>query len=445
MNRRPHITFDTSWRFPEPVIFSLPNGIEVWCYHLDNQHVLHGALLLADPIAASEPANRAGVATITADALLDQTTDYSHLKLANFLADQAATTEAFLTRTHTQINFSVGANRWAAFVPLLASMVQRPDYYAGDIERHRTLECSDLEQMYARPAGLAAIGLRRALYDDSTRDALPLSGNLASLQAISTDDVREYHARWWTPDRATLIIAGALPDTLADDLDTHFGGWTPNGLSATYTPSYTDKRRVWIIDRPDAVQADIRLGMPSVGRDDPSWPALTVASCAMGGSFDSRLNSVLREERGYTYGAHCGFRSEPEGGTFTVQTSCRNEVAAAAVTEALDILDVTHRPFDSDEISNARNYLLGSAPLHFDTADAIVSQAAALVAGGLAPTWVNTDRDRVRTVTAAEASDAFARTVTPDAISIVIAGVANELIEPLKEAGLEPAIVELQP
>ena len=119
-------------------------------------------------------------------------------------------------------------------------------------------------------------------------------------------------------------------------------------------------------------------------------------------------------------------------------------MAAAATAEALRLLDVAAAPFNADEIADARTYLLGVAPLHFQTADAIADQASTLAGAGMPATWVNTHQRQVAAVSTEQVNRAFAEVVRPAQLSVVLCGDAGRLLNDLTSVGLEAEVVELE-
>ena len=181
-----------------------------------------------------------------------------------------------------------------------------------------------------------------------------------------------------------------------------------------------------------------------MGRSHPGWAALKVACGALGGTFGSRLNQVLREDKGWSYGVGMSSRPLPDGGVATVAGSFRTEVGADAVAEALRIL-TSSDDLRADEVDAARDHSVGIAPLQYDTAGAVAHQVAALVGAGLAPNWVD---DHLAAVASARASAgewsvnrAWRELLIPDSWRIAICGQAEELAPALAERGLEAVIV----
>ena len=176
-------------------------------------------------------------------------------------------------------------------------------------------------------------------------------------------------------------------------------------------------------------------------RTDPRWADLTIAGYAMGGAFLSRLNKVLREERGYTYGVRLGFSPHRSGGSYAVQGSFRTQVLVDAVREARELLDVTTRPFEAAEVADAVAYYVGTSPLRFATADGVADQAASQVLGGLPSDYLDTSLAALREVTPDSATAAYTSVVDAGTASLVVVGAADQLAEPLRALGYDDLVV----
>ena len=190
-----------------------------------------------------------------------------------------------------------------------------------------------------------------------------------------------------------------------------------------------------LIDRPGAVQADLRLGGFAPDRKDPRWADLTVASYAMGGAFLSRLNAVLREEKGYTYGVRLNFGPLRTGGSWAVQGSFRTEVLVDAVAEARRLLDVADAPFTAAEVEAAVSFFVGLSPLRYATADGVADQAATQVLADLPDGYVDQSLAELRAVTAGSATSAYRSVVDLEDVSLVVVGHAETLADGLRDSG----------
>lgn len=443
---RPDVSQAQPWSFPEPREVVLGNGARVWLYDLPSQHVISGQVVLDVP-ASCEPLALEGLATITVRTSDEGSLDHPGAQLAELVEDLGAVYGGDATQSATTCSLEVPSTRLPASLGLFAEIVMRPAHDAADVDRHVALRLAEIEQAMVRSSSLVQLAFQQAVFDPASRMGRPTAGHASSVAGITRDDVAAFHRRWWRPDGATIIFAGALPADADDLVAEAFGGWAATGEAALHLPAAPNPAGpvVWVVDRPGSVQADIQIGTLGPDRHDHRWAALDVAACAVGGSFASRLNAVLREQRGYTYGAHAAFRPLRGVSTFAVRTSCRTEVAAAAAAEALRLLDVAADPLTKAEVDDARTYLLGVAPLHFQTADTIAEQAASLAQAGMPATWVNLHQQRVANTTPEQASQAFAEVVGPDRLSVVLCGDAQRLVGDLAAAGLDAQVIELEP
>jgi predicted Zn-dependent peptidase len=204
---------------------------------------------------------------------------------------------------------------------------------------------------------------------------------------------------------------------------------------------------VVLVDRPGAPQSEVRVGHIGLPRKTPEFHAVAVMSAILGGLFNSRLQRLLREERGYTYGVHAGFEFRRAAGPFSVRTAVQSEVTRPAIADILRELErIREEPPTADEVREARDYLVGVFPLRFESSAQVVAAIAGLVAFDLP----DDEYDRYRPAVAAiEAEDAFRVAqahVRPAEASVVVVGDADRLEGELTAiAGERPLVVIREP
>jgi predicted Zn-dependent peptidase len=319
---------------------------------------------------------------------------------------------------------------------LVAEAVREPTLAERDVNRHVQLRLAEIEQAQANSAQSANIAFRAAVYDQSSRASRMNGGEPETVIRVNREVVAGFHADQFGPARATLILAGDFATDPVDLASECFGDWqNPNQLAvATQVPAPAT-RRLLLVDRPGAVQADIRYGAFGIDRLDPRWSDITVAGYAMGGAFLSRLNAVLREEKGYTYGVRMNFTPLHSGGSFAVQGSFRTEVVVDALTITRELIDVTSRPFSRREVDEAVAFLTGVSPLRYATAEGVADQAATQVLAGLPEDYVDRSLALLRSVTPDSATAAYQSLVHPDELTLVVVGDAERIADPLRAAG----------
>ena len=442
---QPPIAAPPSWSFPTPQRARLSNGIDVLVFERPGQYVISAHLIFDVPLSAEDPAQE-GVATICARTLDEGTRSHAGEEFAELLETEGAGFGIDVGLSGLQAVLDVPASRLDGAFALFAEAVREPEFGAEDVERHVQLRLAEIEQAQANSAQLATIAYRRAVFAADSRASRMNGGEPGTVAAVTPEAVQAFHAEHLGPRGTTLVLAGefgADPLALAER---HLGGWTnPQQATVRHQRPNPGRRTAVLIDRPGAVQADIRLGSFGPDRKDPRWADLTVAGYAMGGAFLSRLNAVLREEKGYTYGVRLNFGPLRSGGSYAVQGSFRTEVAVDAVREAWELLDVSAAPFTAEEVESAVSFSTGLSPLRYATADGVADQAATQVLADLPDDYVDRSLAELRAVTPESATDAYRSVVDLDDLSLVVVGHAELLADGLRGLGYDLEVVSGDP
>jgi zinc protease len=197
--------------------------------------------------------------------------------------------------------------------------------------------------------------------------------------------------------------------------------------------------RVVIVDRPDSPQSELRVGHVGLPRRVPEFHAVSVLSSILGGLFNSRLQRLLREQRGYTYGVHAGFDLRRGAGPFAVRTAVETDATVPAIRDILAELErIRSAPVDDGELAEARDYLVGVFPLRFEAAPQVVAAITSLVTHELPDDELDRYRPSIAAVDAASVLDAARRHIRPSEASIVVIGDARRFEAELRDADVGP-------
>jgi zinc protease len=195
--------------------------------------------------------------------------------------------------------------------------------------------------------------------------------------------------------------------------------------------------KVVLVDKPGAPQSEVRIGHIGVERRTADFHVLAVLNAILGGTFNSRLNRVIREERGYTYGIGSSFDMRRRAGPFAIRTAVETAVTVPAIIEILRIVrDFLSAPVDNDELLAARDYLVGVFPLRFEGAAQVASALGGLIVFGLPDDELDRYRPAVAAVSAEDILAVANGHIRPAELSIVIIGDAKQVEMPLRDAGL---------
>jgi predicted Zn-dependent peptidase len=413
----------------------LSNGIELMIFDLPGQHVISAHLVLDLPLNA-EPRDIEGVATICARTLDEGTLHHNGEEFAELLETEGAGFGVDLSLSGAQIILDVPASHLDRALQLFAEAVTEPSLADRDINRHVQLRLAEIEQAQANPAQAASIAFRAAVFEESKRAARMNGGEPETVGQVTPEAVSAFHRDHFGPTGATLILAGDLIDDPIAVAERSLGSWNNDDQRRVMIEDPTPAaRRAVLIDRPGAVQADLRLGGFGIDRLDPRWSEISVASYAMGGAFLSRLNAVLREEKGYTYGVRMNFGPLRRGGSYAIQGSFRTEVIVDALAITQELIKVDDVPFTSQEVSDAVAFFTGVSPLRYATAEGVADQAATQILAGLPDDYVDRSLALLRSVTPESATEAYRSIVDPADLTLVVAGDAERLTDPIRALG----------
>ena len=306
-----------AWVFPAADTGRLGNGMGTLRCDLPARR-LAAVRLVLDAGALREPQGRDGVATLTARALTEGTKSKTAAEFAAALERLGASLFASADLTAVRVALDVPVTHLPGALDLLAEALRSPALTDDDVRRIGRERLDEIAQEDADPASRAAREMRAVMFGEGSRAARPTGGDPASVSALTGTEIREFFTAL-SPREATVVSAGDLNGSGIDDLVTAaLGDWAApaRGLPPADLGDQIGKAQIVIVDRPGAVQTQLRFGHHVPGRHHEDWAALTVMANVLGGGLSSRLNSVLREEKGYTYGMHAGLARLPGSALF---------------------------------------------------------------------------------------------------------------------------------
>ncbi|GAB3986877.1 pitrilysin family protein [Plantactinospora veratri] len=335
ITERPPTGAARPYTFPTVVRRTVAGG-KVVAAHLPGHH-LAVAVLLLDGGAGREPLGREGLSGVLAKALEEGTTRRDSTAYA--LALEGLGTELTIATDWDafQVSVQVPVDRLPAAVELLAEAVRTPRLDPADITRVRDDEVTALRMYWANPGPRADAALRADLFGADQRPGRPMDGDPDSVAAVTVDDVTAFHAAWLTRF-GTLLVVGDLDRIDLDLLGTTAFAGADGAVQPAGPPlevPVRDERRIILVDRPGSVQSTLRLGHPAPHRAHPDHVPMTLAATVLGGAFTSRLNHLIREVRGYTYGIRAEFGHSRRFGRFVVSSGVQTAVTAPALVDAV--------------------------------------------------------------------------------------------------------------
>ncbi|MFH8348321.1 M16 family metallopeptidase [Streptomyces sp. NPDC018045] len=433
------------WAFPAPGRGQLPNGLTVLRSHRPGQQVVAVEIDIVAPLEA-EPAGLDGVATIMARALSEGTDKHDAEQFAAELERCGATLDAHADHPGVRVSLEVPASRLDKALGLLADALRAPAFPDSEVERLVRNRLDEIPHELANPARRAAMALSKELFPADSRMSRPRQGTEETVSRIDAAAVRAFYEAHVRPATATAVIVG---DFTGVDLDAALaetlGAWTGSPAEPVKASPITadDTGRVVIVDRPGAVQTQLLIGRIGADRHDRVWPAQVLGTYCLGGTLTSRLDRVLREEKGYTYGVRAFgqvLRSSADGDG-AAMLAISGSVDTASTGPALEDLWKVLRTLAAEGLTDAERdvavqNLVGVAPLKYETAAAVAGTLADQVEQQLPDDFQARLYERLARTGTVEATAAVVNAFPGDRLVTVLVGDAAEIEEPVKALGI---------
>jgi predicted Zn-dependent peptidase len=396
--------------------------------------------LLVNAGSANDPAERIGLASITADMLDEGAGDRDALALADAIDFLGAQVRVF-AGTHTiTASLFTPLSKLDQALPILADVVLRPTFPADELERKRISLLTSLLQAHDEPSTVASVLFAKALFGDHPYGN-PSVSTEASLRAVSVSDLRRFHDTYFRANNAVLVVVGDVDsDTILQSLEAAFGQWADGAVPERHwaTPAQVTRREILLVDKPGAAQSEIRIGRIGAARSTPDYDALEVMNTALGGSFTSRLNQNLREDKGYTYGAGSGFGFRLVPGPFLASAAVQTDATAASLHEFFREFEGIREPMGNDELVRAKNYVALGFPAGFQSVRSIAGNLNEIATYDLPLDYFNGYVDRILAVSQGEVLDVARRYVDPETMVIVVVGDREAIEDDIRALNLGP-------
>jgi predicted Zn-dependent peptidase len=423
---------------PAVVTRELPNGLRLYVVELHE-------LPLADVVLAvrtggeGEPADRAGLATLTAQLLKEGTPTRTSLQIADQEAFLGVTVSAGSGWDVSTVSLHTPTAQLDSSLALFADVALHPIFPAAELERLRSERLTSLLQVKDQPPAIADRVYASVLFGEEHPYGRPLSGTETSVAAITRGDVQRFYSSYFRPNNAALIVVGDVkPDDIERRVRALLGGWTRDSVPAVSfaTPPRAGKTTIYLVDKPGAPQSSVRIGAVGVPRSTEDYFPILVMNTVLGGSFTSRLEQNLRETHGYTYGASSRFSMRRAAGPFTA----RAEVVAAKTDSSLFefVRELRHirDTVPVAELEKSKRFLQLQLPNDFETTGDIAGQLVPIVVYGLPLDYYNSYAQRIGAVTQADVQRVAQRYIDPAQLSVVVVGDRKEIEAPLRAAAL---------
>ena len=357
------------FRLPAYETTKLPNGLTLIL--MERHEVPLVSVRAVVKAGAVHDADNAGLADMTGDALLLGTPRHTKAQIDQAFDFRGADISGGSGVEQSGLFASFKTEDTAALLPLFAEIVQQPGFDKTEVAKLRDRKVDELKQAKEHPRNVVQ-NYYRAMLFGSTPYASPAGGTVSTVSALTQDDVKSFHQRFYRPDNAAIVVVGDFKAAdMKAQLASLFGGWKATGPAL---PAQLNGKpqisgpRVWLVNKPDALETTFLVGGAGIARNDPEYVPLQVVNTVLGGRFTSWLNDELRVNSGLTYGARSEFATLTQAGTFAISSFTATGKTAPALELALKTYNrLWDKGIDKATLESAKAYVKGQYPPRFET------------------------------------------------------------------------------
>jgi zinc protease len=425
-------------QLPRPTVLKLKNGLTIV---LEEDHKLPtiAFTIWIRPGQLADPSDLPGLASFTAGMLREGTEKRTSEQIASEVDSLGATLDASsrFGVSYTSVNASGLITDTAKILDLMSDVVLHPNFPASELAKYKQSEGASLEQRLSNPAFLGQQAFRRVIYGD-TPMALA-SATKESIEKISVEDLKRFHAKHYVPGNAILGVTGDFTASeMRATIEKYFGAWTgaaeaQEKFAAALTPQAT---KITLVDRPASVQTYIIVGDRAIRRTDPEYYGLAVMNQVLGGGPQARLFLDLREEHSLTYGSFSRFNAEIYPGDWLAFAPVRTKVTGDAMDRFLyEFKKINKEPVPQDEMDDAHRAIVASFAISLERPSQILDDWLTVQYYGLPADYWDQYPDHIGGIDAAGVQASAKKFVDLDHLQWICVGDRKEIESVLNKYG----------
>ena len=394
--------------------------------------------------AIADPPDRSGVAFLTAEMLEEGTTSLSSLEIEAELERMGSELGASASREWSMVSLDTLKRHLAPSLKLMADVVVHPNFPEEELERVRKRRLDAILQDRASPSATAGRVIRKLLFGAQHAYGRPVGGEEDSIRAIKRAELLPFYRSHYNPRNASLIMVGDVSlDEARKAVERAFSDWgeAASPAASEAQPVGFPGRRVYVVDRPGSAQSELRAAFLFPPRRTPQYHVLEVLNVILGGSFSSRLNLNLREDKGYSYGAFSGVRYGIVQSALLASAPVESRVTQASLRELVNELEALaswSRPVTEKELGDAKATLIRGDAQRFETLGQVAGEVAELDCYGLPLEELNRYVSGVERVTVEDLEEAARTHLRLENMLLLVVGDAAEQERGIQELGFGP-------
>ena len=425
-------------KFPDIRQFQLSNGLKVLLAERHSIPVVN-CRLIVDAGYAADQNSIPGTAKLAMGMIDEGTKNRTALQISDDLNSLGAWLSAYSSLDNSVVSLSALKSNLDASLDIFSDVILNPTFPEDDLSRLKKQQIVDIQQEKATPILMAIRVLPGLLYGSNHAYGNPLTGSgfENGVAKISREDLTKFYNAWFKPNNATLVVVGDITENeIKPKLEKLFNNWKPGELSKKEIGKVeqSSKPRVYILDRPGSAQSVVIAGDLAVPKNNPDEVAIQTMIDALGGTFTSRINMNIREDKHWSYGAHTVIIDARGQRTLVAYAPVQTDKTKETMIEInKELTDVTStRPINNEEfMKNKKNTIL-SLPGQWETMNSVLGSISSIVEYSLPTDYYQKYSSMVQNLTLEQVDNSASQVVSPQSLVWVIVGDRSKIEEGIK-------------
>lgn len=427
---------------------------EIWTDELDNGMRISGIEQDGIPVVTFslimegghylDNLNKNGVASLMSSIMMEGTATKTPEELEEEIALLGASISMYTTNESIVLRGNTLARNLEKTLDLVTEILLEPRWDEDELKRLKTRTLNDIKRSEANPNAVANRIFNKILYGDEHVMGHPVSGSSESVESITIDDLKAFYANYFSPSVSSFQIVG---NTGKNDVQKYLSQLNENWEAKEVTipefaaPKERDKAVLYFVDIPDAKQSVISIGYTSLLKQHPDFYPAEVMNYKLGGSFSGNVNMILREEKGYTYGARTVFYGGKNYGAFSASSSVRTNTTGESVEIFRDEITKYKEGISEDDLTFTKNALIKSNARRFETQQSLLGMLQEINLYDLPHNYIEDEEKIVDTMTLEQHKVLANEYLDASKMAYVVVGDAATQFEQFKEMGFDEVIL----
>jgi zinc protease len=430
-----------------PVVWKaeLSNGLKVYGIR-NNEMPLVNISLVINGGVYQDKTELPGVASLVANVLPQGTKNKTPEELEEETELLGSNINMSAGREEIYMNAAALSRNFGKTVSLMKEILLEPRWDTAEFTIARTRARNYILQAEAQPRSVASQVFNRLIYGEDHIFGYDTRGTKESVDRISIEDLKSYYDRNFSPSVARVLVAGSVSkEEVLEALKPLETGWKAKEVTLNNYPSpiIPEKSKIYFVDIPGSRQSIIYIGYPAIARNNPDFPKVEFINYRLGGAFTSLFNQILREEKGFTYGASSYFQQMKSLAPFVAASSVRSDATFESVKIFKEEMEKYRNGVSEEDIQFIKNCMIRSNATNFETNNDLVSMLSTMTKYGFPDDYIKTEEGIVRNMTVEEHKAITDKYIVPDKMYYVVVGDAGTQLKPLEKLGFgKPVLVE---